>query len=113
MHYDALHMITIRGLVWNASTISHIWRQHRLTVAVLADACQHIVHDRVGHYARVRLLGLTAAGRMPTVILEPLPEDGSYAVVTAYPASRKDRRRHHPMEEIPNGDTSQESPEDP
>lgn len=82
-------MVEVRRLVWDPWNIGHIQR-HRVTPREVEEACHGDPLVQQSREGRLALVGPTGAGRMLTVILDLLI-DGSHYVVTARPASRKER----------------------
>jgi uncharacterized DUF497 family protein len=90
----------IRDLVWDPGNVAHIAR-HGVTVSEAEDVV-YGVHVELQTYAgRSILIGATSAGRMVAVILEPTDPQGTYYVVTARSASRKERRYYQSQTEGP------------
>ena len=86
----ARDMIAVRRLIWDAWNAGHIAR-HNVAPAEVEEVChgQHIL--RQAYEGRLMLIGPTQLGRMLAVVLEPELEE-VYYVVTARPASRRERR---------------------
>lgn len=83
-------MLTISRLVWDDWNIGHIAR-HNVSPEEVEEVCEHepMVHQT--YSGRLRLVGLTDAGRMLTVILAPNKSDDEFYVVTARSASDRER----------------------
>ena len=84
-------MNNVRRLVWDEWNEQHIAR-HECIRDDVEEACHSDAYIDEGKKGRLRLLGLTNSGRLIAVILDPEDEPGTYYVVTARPASRKERR---------------------
>lgn len=82
-------MLSIRRLIWDPWNVGHIAR-HKVTPEEVEEACHGDPLVQQGKVGRTVLIGPTAAGRMIEVVLDP-EGGGVYYVVTAHPASRKDR----------------------
>jgi hypothetical protein len=84
-------MLDIRRLPWEPEVNeAHIRDKHGPTRQQVEEVCAGDVLVQEGYGGRVVLVGPTRAGRMLEVVLEP-EGNGEYYVVTAHPASRKDR----------------------
>jgi uncharacterized protein len=83
-------MVLVRRLVWDDWNITHIARHD-----VLPDDVEEVCHNdpmvSETYNDRLRVIGLTGGGDILTVILAP-QSDGVYYVITARPASRKERQ---------------------
>ena len=84
-------MIEVRDLIWDEWNREHVAR-HGVTERDVLTACLGPHHTGGSYNGRIRLIGLDTVGSMVTVILSPQEEQGIYYVVTARPASRKERR---------------------
>lgn len=82
-------MLEVRRLVWGPWNVSHI-RRHQVTPREVEEVCHDDPLVQQGREGRLALVGRTGADRVLTVILDLLV-DGSHYVVTARPASRKER----------------------
>jgi hypothetical protein len=82
-------MVYIRRLTWNPLNVEHIHR-HRVTPDEVDEVCHLAPLVQQGYGGRTVLIGPTSEGRMLEVVLDPEGND-VYYVVTAHPASRKDR----------------------
>jgi len=82
-------MLVIRRLLWDPWNVGHI-KRHQVTPEEVEEACHGDPLVQQGNIGRMVLIGPTTAGRMLEVVLDPQGE-GVYYVVTAHPASRKDR----------------------
>jgi hypothetical protein len=80
----------IRRLVWDPGNVAHVAR-HRVTVDEVEEVSRGEYVERQSYMLRVILIGPTNTGRVLTVILEDKGDGLSY-VVTARPASRRERR---------------------
>ncbi len=83
-------MVYVRRLTWNPSNVGHIAR-HGIAPEDVEVVChgEHVALQTYGW--RLLLIGPSRAGRVVTVVLESEGED-AYFVVTARPASRRERR---------------------
>lgn len=85
-------MALIGDLVWDVWNVNHIAR-HGVVPTEADEVCSNAVIIRQSYADRIVVIGPTNAGRMLTVILEPLdPDTKTNYVVTARPASRRERR---------------------
>lgn len=85
-------MANIRRLIWDPWNISHIAR-HQVTPDEVEQVLGGEPVFSVTYADRIRAIGPTEGGGMPTIILAP--EGGGVCYpVTARPASRKERRRY-------------------
>lgn len=82
-------MIEIPLLVWDEWNVAHIAR-HGVSPEDVEQVCHADHHVSETYDGRLRLIGLTAQGRMLTVILAP-KDEGVYYPVTARSASKKER----------------------
>jgi len=83
-------MREIIRLIWDEWNVAHIAR-HQVTSEEVEEVCQSNPLVQQGYHGRTVVVGHTRDGRMLEVVLDPEPEEGVYYVVTAHPASRKDR----------------------
>lgn len=83
-------MIRIRRLIWDEWNLAHIAR-HQVVPEEVNEVCHGNVLVQQGHSGRIVLIGPTMSGRMVEVVLDPEQEQGVFYVVTAHPASKKDR----------------------
>ena len=83
-------MIDISRLIWDEQNVAHIAR-HGVVPQEVEEACQGTYISYESYDQRFEVIGATQHGRILTIILDPEPEEGVYYVVTAHPASRKDR----------------------
>ena len=83
-------MLVVQRLVWDEWNTAHIARHD-----VFPDEVEEVCHNdpivSETYNDRLRVIGLTGSGEILTVILAPEDED-VYYVVTARPASRKERQ---------------------
>ena len=86
-------MTWLRRLIWDPGNVHHIAR-HEVLPAEVEEVCGGNVIAEQGYADRLRLVGPTLAGRMLAVVLAPEPQGGDYYVITARPASRKERRMY-------------------
>jgi hypothetical protein len=82
-------MVEVRRLTWDPWNIGHI-RRHQVVPREVEEVCHGDPLVQQGREGRLALVGPTGDERMLTVILDLLV-DGSHYVVTARPASRKER----------------------
>lgn len=82
-------MLSGDKLIWDEWNVSHV-AQHEVTPGEVEQVCHGDPAEGETYSGRVMLIGPTTAGRMLTVILAPKEQD-SYYVVTARPASRRER----------------------
>ena len=82
-------MLTIRRLIWDSLNVAHIAR-HDVTPEEVEAVCHRDPLVQQGHTGRTVVVGPSSSGRMLEVVLDP-EGSGVYYVVTAHPASRKDR----------------------
>ena len=85
-------MVSINRLLWDPWNVGHIAR-HEVTPAEVEQVCTGAFITRQSYAGRLLLIGPTYAERVLAVVLEPL-DDGAHYVVTARPASRRERRRY-------------------
>ncbi|HEU0022071.1 MAG TPA: BrnT family toxin [Dehalococcoidia bacterium] len=85
------------GNAWN---VGHIAR-HQVAPTEVEDVCHGTPMFSDTYRERLRVVGPTSTGRMLTVILAHEGND-IYYVVTARPASRRERRRYQEV----SGDTT-------
>lgn len=85
-------MLKFRRLLFDAWNLEHIGR-HGVTQEEVEEVCHGTPVVQAGKQGRSLVFGPTTAGRMLTVLLDPEPEAGNdvYYVVTARPASRRER----------------------
>jgi hypothetical protein len=82
-------MVEIRRLIWDPLNVEHIGR-HRVSPREVEEVCHVDPLVQQGKLGRIAIVGPTAAGRVLVAVLDP-QADGAFYVVTARPASRKDR----------------------
>ena len=85
-------MVEVRRLVWDPWNVGHIGR-HQVTPREVEEVCRVDPLVQQGREGRLAIVGPTGTGRMLTAILDLLA-DGSHYVVTARPASRRERALH-------------------
>jgi uncharacterized DUF497 family protein len=85
-------MVTVRRLRWDPWNVGHIAR-HDVVPEEVEEVCLGRPSIEAGYMGRLRLVGPTLAGRILAVILAP-EEEEVYHVITARPASRKERQRY-------------------
>ena len=83
-------MLVIQRLVWDEWNIAHIAR-HDIRPDEVEEVCHNDPMVSETYNERLRVVGLAGSGKILTVILAP-EGDGVYYVVTARPASRKERQ---------------------
>ena len=79
----------IRRLRWDTWNAAHIAR-HDVTQGEAEEVCYGAPVVQEGKKGRLLVFGPSQTGRMLTVVLDA-EDDGVYYVVTARPASRKER----------------------
>lgn len=82
--------VTVQRLIWDEWNVSHI-AGHEVTPDEVEQVCHGAFVVLQGYAGRLLLLGPTVEGRMLVAVLEPVA-DGVFYIVTARPASRKERR---------------------
>ena len=83
-------MVVVRRLVWDAWNVPHIAR-HQVTSNEVEELRQGKFLTVPTYGGRLRIIGVTKVNRMIAAILHPLGK-ATFYVVTARPASRKERR---------------------
>ncbi len=83
-------MVQIDHITWDTWNIAHIVR-HSVTVAEVEEVCYGTFITQQGYSGRFLVIGQTSDERTLAVVLEPQGA-GEYYVVTARPASRRERR---------------------
>ena len=83
-------MPDVGRLIWDPWNIGHIAR-HGVTPEEVEQVCRGPHVERVAYALRLMMIGPTDAGRLLAVVLERRGPD-AYFVITARPASRKERR---------------------
>ena len=83
-------MVYIRRLIWGPWNVGHIAR-HQATLEEVEEVCRGDPVVQEGKKGRSLVFGPTLAGRMLTVVLDPTEAANVYYVVTARPASRRER----------------------
>ncbi len=83
--------IVIKKLVWDDWNINHI-AQHGVIPEEVEQVGSSDPMIQQGKKSRLAITGITKAGKMITVILDPEPEEEVYYVITAYPTNKKYRR---------------------
>jgi uncharacterized DUF497 family protein len=91
-------MIDVRSLKWDSWNKAHIAR-HGVTRDEVYEVCQSKFVVLAGKKGRAAVVGVTKAGRMLTVILDPEPEEGIYYPVTARSADKKERSKYRQEQE--------------
>ena len=86
-------MLLIRRLVWDSNNVAHIAR-HEMLPEDVGDLCQGRPLFEAGKLGRLLVFGPASDGRMVTAVLDATDEPGVYYVVTARPASRRERRMY-------------------
>jgi len=95
-------MIRVDHLIWDDWNVAHI-AQHHVTPEAVEEVCQALPLASTSYGGRLRLIGVSKAGRMLTVILAPGQRPGSYYPVTARPASKRERKRFDESVDDPAG----------
>lgn len=85
-------MESINRLSWDPWNVGHIAR-HGVTLQEVEEVCFGRFTTRQSYAQRILLVGPTTEERMLAIVLEP-EGDGDYYVVTARPASRRERRQY-------------------
>ena len=83
-------MVFIKRLIWDEWNIAHIER-HDILPDEVDEICQGNPLIQQGHHGRIVLIGRTMTDKILEVVLDPEPDNGTYYVVTAHVASKKDR----------------------
>lgn len=83
-------MFVIQRLTWDEWNIAHIAR-HDVFPEDVEEVCHNAPMVSETYNERLRVIGLTGGGEILTAILAP-EGDSVYYVVTARPASRKERQ---------------------
>lgn len=78
-------------LRWTPYNIAHIAR-HGMEQDEVEEAADAVLHVQPSYSGRYLFLGAARSGRILAVVVEP-EGPGVYLVITARPASRKERRR--------------------
>ncbi len=84
-------MLSIRRLIWDPGNVAHIAR-HRVIPGEVEEVCYGEPVVQAGKHGRLLAFGLTQSGRMLTVVLGSTETTHDYYVVTARPASRRERQ---------------------
>jgi uncharacterized DUF497 family protein len=85
-------MADVRILQWNPGVIAHIAR-HGVAPREVEEVRQGDPIQAPAYDGRIMLIGPTRSNKMLSVIVAH-ERDGVYKVITARPASRKERRRY-------------------
>ncbi len=85
-------MELIDHLIWDPWNVQHI-RRHGVTLQDVQEVCSKAFISRHTYAGRILLVGSTNENRVLAVVVEP-QGNGVYYVVTARPASRRERRRY-------------------
>jgi uncharacterized DUF497 family protein len=88
--------VVVEQIIWDAWNVEHIDR-HGVTPAEVEEVCRGEFWSSETYGGRLRIVGPTASNNLLTVILAPQEGEGIYYVVTARPASRKERRRYREL----------------
>ena len=80
----------IDRLIWDPGNIAHIAR-HKVTLQEVEQVRNGRFVARRSYANRIVIIGPTAENRVLSIVLEPVGDD-AYYVVTARPASRRERR---------------------
>ncbi|GAC1545005.1 MAG: hypothetical protein NVS2B7_19570 [Herpetosiphon sp.] len=83
-------MLVVQRLLWDEWNAVHIAR-HDVTPQEVEEVCHSGYLALAAHTGRILLIGLTTAGRVLAVVLDPQAEGAAY-VVTARSASKKERQ---------------------
>lgn len=84
-------MLSVRRLVWDSKNVAHI-ALHEMIPEDVEQLCHNQPVFETGKLGRLLVFGPTETGRMVTAVLDATAEQGVYYVVTARPASRRERR---------------------
>lgn len=87
-------MIAIRRLRWDPGNVAHVAR-HGVSIEDVEAACHSEPVVQQGYGGRVLVFGPARDGRLLTIVLEPEMEEGTYDVITARRASRRERVVYH------------------
>lgn len=68
-----------------------MWERHAISIEEAEEVCQGDFVALAGYQDRLLLVGPTASGNLLTVVVAP-EGDGIFYIVTARPASKKERR---------------------
>ena len=85
-------MEPISRLLWDPWNVGHIAR-HEVTMREVQEVCSGTFISRHSYAGRILIIGSTVDNRVLAVVVEPRG-DGAYYVITARPASRRERRRY-------------------
>ncbi|MBK7779675.1 MAG: BrnT family toxin [Ardenticatenia bacterium] len=83
-------MLQIAALVWDDWNVGHIAR-HAVTPSEVEEACVGEVVAWPTYKGRLLAIGRTTQGRDLAIVLEPTEAVHAYYVITARPASRRER----------------------
>ena len=86
-------MITVRKLVWDEWNIAHIAR-HKVLPEEVEEICKTNCQTEDAQKGRIRITGITHAGRIISAFLDPEPQIDVYYTVSARDASKKERRSY-------------------
>jgi uncharacterized DUF497 family protein len=92
----------VERLLWDPGNVRHIAR-HQVVPAEVEELCLGSYILRVAYQGRILLIGPTFAGRMLAAVLERV-RGGTYRVVTARTARRKERRLYESQTGVSNGE---------
>lgn len=84
---------------WNPGNVAHISR-HGVTIEDVEAACHSDPLVQQGAEGRLLVFGLARDKRLLTIVLEPRVEPGAYDVITARPASRRERALYNQRKEL-------------
>ncbi len=82
--------IIIKKLIWDDWNVAHIAR-HTVIPEEVEEVCKSNPLIQIGNKGRIVVIGLTQADRWLEAVLDPEPEKGTYYVVTAHTANKKER----------------------
>lgn len=88
--------IDIRELLWDDINEAHIWERHQLSKDLIEEACYgdpQYIKVRDTYHNRLFVVAPLQNKRLLTIILAPHSE-GRYYPVSAYIASKKERREY-------------------
>ena len=89
---DVEELPEINRLVWDDWNRDHI-AKHGITPGEVEEAIGGDTSARATYKRRLLVLGPNLAGRLPAVVIGPVPDEpGDYYTFSARPASRQERR---------------------
>lgn len=100
-------MIRIRRLIWDEWNVEHI-SLHGIVPEDVEEVCHGDFLARQTYQRRLIVVGINKVGKLISVILAPW-EEGTYYVVTARTASKKERRIYREIKGIDSNEEESES----